>query len=212
MKTLKKIVFYLMIVLCIATVPIGFIWASDYIGGCDFDDISNYVTDNRFYWLKDPAPCQYPGCEEPSTSKVSYTVPADSSSKIEGRRLVLAMGIDNAANFMITGSGFSGTLTDGGYFVPSTHTYIIPQNDGNFRVEKRTTFEHRDRTRSFSLKTLDISGYYCDEHAPLAENTLKAELITQFVWKNGSFWLGLVAFLILFPATLLYYHFVYCSL
>ncbi len=168
-------------IICACFVFVFLICCSLFIG-TKFPEIDYNLTlktfhpDNVEYYQKDEV-CQYEGCEEKADKRFYNLIFSSAAEKV--------LQFENKANFTVEADSFSYTPTKKKVSVEKG-TYLVPQGDGSLKVEKRTYLNEYEIAGSKSITTtkVQISGFYCEKHAKIAEEIFKQEMRTVMIENN----------------------------
>lgn len=147
-----------------------------------YDEITSGIrTHDVGYWEQEI--CQYHDCGNEAKKEISFRTYSN---------LNRVLNFDNNADFNVETDNFSYTPTEK-HIGREKGTYLVPQGDGSLKVEKRTyLYEYETKGKTVTSTFAEVKGFYCEEHADIAIETLKQDLKAAMVTKNPSFWIFVI--------------------
>ena len=168
----------------------------------EYDQV-NYVSQDSIASYEDDHTCFYPDCsknaEEKCKTQSLYLHIYDES-------LVLLEKLPNKANFKKCSDSFTYTEKED-HVVYDEGTYLVPQSDGSFKVDKRKDkYVVQVDGATNTMEYIYYEGMYCNEHAEIARNIWTEEVESVFITNNPDFYIrkyGLVLVFLITPILML---------
>ena len=149
------------------------------------------------YWEQQT--CQYHDCTNTADAHIRLSVYS---------ALKRVLSFDNNADLSVSTESFTYTPTEKRIGRDSA-TYLVPQGDGSYKVEKRSyLYEYETKGKSGTYTYVQFDGFYCGEHADTAKETLKQDLKAVMVTRNPSFWIFVVILPVIIAAAGVWFLFI----
>ena len=129
--------------------------------------------------------CDFPGCDDVAYKRL-YLDPMYTDIVPKGIEVFSRM--PNKAGFKFCPDSFSYTEKNE-HTVYDTGTYLVPQNDGSFRIEvKNDKYVVHTNGATKTISTITYEGNYCDNHLSEARRIWCEEMDEIFKTKNFGYY------------------------